>query len=92
VEFTVDRSDYSSLEKLTTEEGVTRDEAIRIVLIEGMRAYRSRRIAEMISDYTYLEKRIQEYRNDNAALNRLYDYNSSLKRLFGETSPSEEEV
>lgn len=58
---------------------------MRQVLVKGMQTYWPQQLAEMVSDYESLKKRIEEYRRDNEVLERIQSQTLELKRRVSET-------
>lgn len=85
MEFAIDDEDYKRFEKLASARHLPQDEALRVVLVEGMQAYRPQQLADMVNDYSQLKRRIEEYRKDNDVLNRMYSQNFELKKLLSQT-------
>ena len=81
VEFSVDGKDYERFERFATARHLTRDDALKAVLIEGMKRYWPQQLAFMENDYSGLKKRFEEYSRDNEILGEIYSQNQELRRL-----------
>ncbi|MDE1853966.1 MAG: hypothetical protein KGI38_09535 [Thaumarchaeota archaeon] len=82
MEFEVDGGTYKRFEGFARTHYVSRDEALRIVLVKGMEAYWPQRFAYMVADYEALKGRFEAYSRDNVILRRIYSRNSELKQLL----------
>ncbi|MDE1852773.1 MAG: hypothetical protein KGI38_03375 [Thaumarchaeota archaeon] len=85
LEFAIDDEDYRRFEKLVDSQRLTRDEALRTVLIKGMQAYWPQQLADMVSDHARLKERIEQYKKDNDLLNKMYSQNFEFKKLLSQT-------
>lgn len=84
MEFAIDDEDYIRFEKLMAARQVTPDQALRIVLVNGMQAYWPQQLAEMVGNYAQLKLRIEEYKRDNDLLNEMYSQNYEIKKLLSQ--------
>jgi len=84
LEFPVETEDFKRFERFVSTHGLNQDEALREVLIKGMESYWPQQMAGMVSDYSRLEKRLEEYKKDNDVLNRIYTQNFELEKLLKE--------
>lgn len=84
MEFAIENEDYKRFERFVSAHNLTRDAALRAVLIKGMEAYWPQQLADMVSDYSRLQTRMEEYKRDNDLLTRMYTQNYELEKLLKE--------
>jgi hypothetical protein len=84
MEFTIGNEDYKLFERFALNHHLTRDAALRAVLIEGMEAYWPQQLTEMLSDYSRLGERLEQFKKDNDLLNKMYSQNFELENLLKE--------
>ena len=82
LEFLVDGEDYRRFERFTEQHQMTRDEALRAVLVEGVKEYWPQQLAYMEANYGVLKERLEEYSKDNGTLRRIYSQNEDLRKLL----------
>jgi hypothetical protein len=84
LEFTIGNEDYKLFERFASTHHLTRDAALRAVLIRGMEAYWPQQLAETLSDYSRLRVRMEQFKRDNDLLNKMHSQNCELERLLKE--------
>jgi len=84
VEIATDEEGYRLFEKFASHHNLEQNEALRQVLSRGKQSYFPQQLAEMVSGYESLKKRILEYKKDNEVLERIHSQTLELKRLISE--------
>lgn len=83
---------YARFEKFATNHHLEQNEALRQVLLRGKQSYFPQQMAEIVSDYESLKKRIVEYKKDNEVLERIHSQTLELKGLVNEAGKVEGET
>ncbi|MDG6920476.1 MAG: hypothetical protein JRN59_03010 [Nitrososphaerota archaeon] len=87
VEFSVNREDYERFERLSASRHLDKENALRVVLTEGIDRYWPLQLAFMEKDYAELKKSFEEYRRDNVVLRKIYSQNNELRKLLEPAKP-----
>jgi tRNA 2-selenouridine synthase SelU len=82
VEITVDDKSYLLFESFASAEHLDQGEALRHVLLKGMRSFQSQQLADMVEDYEALKQPFEEYKRDHEVLARLFSRNRELKAIL----------
>ncbi|MCL4354996.1 MAG: hypothetical protein JRM76_04495 [Nitrososphaerota archaeon] len=82
VEFSVDREDYEGFERLSDSRHLDREDALKVVLTEGIGRYWPLQLAYMEKDYAELKESFKEYSRDNEILRKIYAQNNGLRKLL----------
>lgn len=82
VEITIDDRTYPLFEKFARLQNLEQDEALRQVLIRGMRSFQSQQLADMVEDYESLKKQFEDYKRDHDVLTRIFSQNRELAALL----------
>jgi hypothetical protein len=82
LEFIVEAEDFRRFQDFAAAHHLSQDDALRSVLIEGMKRFWPLQLAYMETDFTDLKKRFKDYSRDNEILGRIYSQNKELGRLL----------
>ena len=85
VVITTDHEGYLLFEKFASGLHLQPDEALRRVLVKGMKTFRSQQFADMVEDYESWKRPFEEYKRDNEVLARLNSQNIELAKLLNAT-------
>ena len=86
LEFAIDGEDYKRFESFAAVHHLSQDDALRSVLIAGMKRYWPQQLAHMETDYDDLKETLEDYTRDNEILGRIDSQNNELKALLGQFS------